>query len=157
MACCASLLPAAAAFWYHSRALHAERASCSLDHVFGLVVTEVVLAPESAGGARDLGQARVRLRFYGLTTPFRPVDPLTRCFVLMELSSNQEMRSKANPRSLVFTIGFSIGVVSRYHPGWSGDAGVVQTKIYDALPAHPIFALTTNRARRAICMSLRDV
>jgi ketosteroid isomerase-like protein len=29
----------------------------------------------------------------------------------MELSSNQEMRSKANPRSLVFTIGFSAGVV----------------------------------------------
>ena len=56
--------------------LHAERASCSLDHVFGLVVTEVVLAPESAGGARDLGQVRVRLRFYRLTTPFRPVNPL---------------------------------------------------------------------------------
>ena len=55
-----------------------ERASCSLDHVFGLVVTEVVLAPESAGGVRDLGQARVRLRSYGLTTPFRPVDPLLR-------------------------------------------------------------------------------
>ena len=29
----------------------------------------------------------------------------------MELSSNLEMRSKANPRSLVFTIGFSAGVV----------------------------------------------
>jgi hypothetical protein len=27
--------------------------------------------------------------------------------VLMELYSNQEMRSKANPRSFVFTIGFS--------------------------------------------------
>ena len=36
---------------------------------------------------------------------------MTRCFVLMELSSNLEMRSKANPRSLVFTIGFSAGVV----------------------------------------------
>jgi hypothetical protein len=34
--------------------LHAERASCSLDHVFGLVVGEVVLAPEPAGGARDM-------------------------------------------------------------------------------------------------------
>ena len=56
--------------------LHAERASCSLDHVFGLVVTKVVLAPEAVGGARDLGQAGVRLRFYGLTTHFRPVDPL---------------------------------------------------------------------------------
>ena len=55
-----------------ARLMRAERASCSLDHVFGLVVTEVVLAPESAGGARDLGQARVRLRFYGLTTPFMP-------------------------------------------------------------------------------------
>ena len=32
--------------------LHAERASCLLGHVFGLVVTEVVLAPKSAGGGR---------------------------------------------------------------------------------------------------------
>jgi hypothetical protein len=50
----------------------------------------------------------------------------------MELSSNQEMRSKANPRSLVFTIGFFTGVVSRYHPGVVVQRGVVQTKIYDA-------------------------
>jgi hypothetical protein len=58
---------------------HTERASCSLDHVFGLVVTEVVLAPESAGGARDLGQVRVKLRFYRVTTLFRPVGPAALC------------------------------------------------------------------------------
>jgi hypothetical protein len=37
-------------------------------------LTEIPLS--STGGARDLGQARVRLRFYGLTTPFSLVDPL---------------------------------------------------------------------------------
>ena len=53
----------------------AERASCSLDHVFGLVVVRWCLR-QSRLVARDLGQARVRLRFYRLTMPFRPVDPL---------------------------------------------------------------------------------
>jgi len=54
------------------------RWTSSLDHVFALVVAEVVFTPQPAGGAGDLDQARGRLRFCRLTTPFRPVDPL--CF-----------------------------------------------------------------------------
>ena len=49
------------------------------------------------------------MRFCRLTTPFRPIDPLLWCSG--DLSDDQEMRSTANPRSLIFTIGFSAGVV----------------------------------------------
>src|SRR5271166_1676205 len=56
------------------------------------------------------------------------------------------MRSKTNPRSLVFTIGFSAGVV--------GLAMAKGTKT-NAKPMQNRFSLTPNRARRPFGVSLR--
>ena len=48
---------------------------------FGLVVAEMVFAPEPVGGAHDLGQGRGGLRFRRLPRRF---GPLTRFLVLMK-------------------------------------------------------------------------
>src|ERR1700736_5305042 len=61
----------------------------------------MVFAPESVGGARDLDQTLGGLRFCRLTTQLRPVNPASWCS--WSLSGDKKMRSKAHPRSLVFT------------------------------------------------------
>jgi hypothetical protein len=60
----------------------------------------MLFAPESVGGARDLGQTVGGLRFCRLTTQFLPVNPLLGGHGAFLMTKKCAVR---NPRSLVFT------------------------------------------------------
>jgi hypothetical protein len=62
---------------------------------------------ERARHALGVASPRTRRR---TVTQFRTVDPL---FCAQQAFLVTKMHSKANPRSLVFTIGFSAGVVDQ--------------------------------------------